>query len=74
MTTEASSHGFFLPDDPQQYGGGLHTLLAFCTELLPRFLLQMSSIFGICDRKLVILGMPCHSTLNCGDVKVYILF
>jgi hypothetical protein len=31
------------------------------------------SIFGICDRKMVILWMPCHSTLNCGNVKVYIL-
>jgi hypothetical protein len=46
MTTEASSHEFVLPDDPQQYGGGLRTLLAFFTELLPRFLLQMSRAFS----------------------------
>jgi len=46
MTTEASSHEFVLPDDPQQYGGGLHTLLAFFTELLPRFLLQIPRAFS----------------------------
>ncbi len=45
MTTEASSHEFVLPDDPQQYGG-VHTLLAFFTELLPRFLLQMPRAFS----------------------------
>lgn len=46
MTTEASSHEFVLPDDPQQYGGGVHTLLAFFTELLSRFLLQMLRAFS----------------------------
>jgi hypothetical protein len=45
MTAEASSHKFVLPDDPQQYGG-LHTLLAFFTELLPRLLLQMRRAFS----------------------------
>jgi hypothetical protein len=44
MTTEASSHEFVLPDDPQQYGG-VHTLLAFFTELLSRFLRQMLRAF-----------------------------
>jgi hypothetical protein len=46
MTTEASSHKFVLPDDPQQYGGGVPTLLAFFTELLSRFLLQMLRAFS----------------------------
>jgi hypothetical protein len=45
MTTEASSHEFVLPDDPQQYGG-VHTLLAFFTELLARFLLLMPRAFS----------------------------
>jgi hypothetical protein len=45
MTTEASTHEYFLPDDPQQYGG-VHTLLAFFTELLSRFLLQILRAFS----------------------------
>jgi hypothetical protein len=44
MTTEASIHEFGLPD-PQQYGG-VHTLLAFFTELLSRILLQMLRAFS----------------------------